>query len=141
VENHQDKTHTRHGRYIARVVTLNMILLIVGIAYSNISRYRQVKAIQDAATIAKAKSEALEEQLLDYMERTVRRWDALQEFNKNLIVPRTVEPQPPGKRNLTLEELQRPRTLTPTPTPRPKIRTIIKYKPRPKPTPWRLFNW
>lgn len=134
---------TRHGLFIARVVVVNTFLLILGFAYSNITRHSQVKRIEDAATLARAKTEALEQQLLEYMDRTVQRWDLLATANPQLAVPRTIEPQPPGKRALSPDETFHIRKPTPIPTPAPapktRVHTVIKYRRAPTPKPW--FHW
>src|SRR6266478_3848949 len=150
VQDKADRIVNRRGKYIAMVVTINLVVMVISVVYSNYLRYQQVQKIGSEAAEGRAKADLTEKQLLDYMQRTVQRWDTLQKLNPQLEVPRASEPQPPGKEFLTEKELQRgdgDRPPRPTPTaspiaskpPKAKTRTVIKYKKAPTPTPFHFF--
>ena len=102
---------------IRSIVTATLILVAIdiGIAVYNISaRTAEVRQLSNQAASNRAKADLAEKQWLEYMQRTMQRWDALQFANPQLKVPRANEPQPPGKTKLSDEELRR------SPTERPK---------------------
>lgn len=91
----------------------------------------------------RAEAKAVRQELLDFINRSVQRWEVLADSNPQLVVPKIKEPQPPGKGKLSREELLpiHP-VITPTtlPTPRPTPTPVIKIKKiyiQPSATPYR----
>lgn len=92
---------------------------------------------------ARAEAKAAKHELLDFINRSVQRWEILADANPQLVVPKITEPQPPGKGRLSDEELlpAHPKiTPPPQPTPTPVVKAVVKVKKvyvQPRSTPYR----
>jgi hypothetical protein len=136
-------------QYIARIATLSPMfwITVIILQFYNINaRHEQIRGFNKETAEERAKSKLLEDQLLEFMRRSVQRWDALQFGNPNLNVPRAMEPFPPGAPELSPSDLQRniferPPKPTTSPTPRivTKTKTQVRYRKAPTPKP--AFHW
>lgn len=125
---------------VSWVLVVALANLIV--AMWNISdRHDQMQILSDSVINSRAEAKAAKTELIDFISRSVQRWQSLADENPQLVVPKISEPQPPGKRKLSESELlpARPK-VTPTPVPMATPIRIIRTKRvyiTPKPTPYR----
>lgn len=85
-------------------------IFLLLLSLHNTARTNRAEILRNRELTA-AYAAAQERMLLNFMVRTVYRWDKLQEVNPALIVPRVTEPM--SKADLTAEEMDRSKPLPP----------------------------
>jgi hypothetical protein len=136
-----------------------MALLVIGfiaIASGVWILGNQIRLLSKQQAEYRVTTEAAEVEFLGYARAANERWEALQNYNPKLAVPRIV-PATDGARNTTPRLIVPPapsmESLSPTPSPAPSVtpepraqkkihtRTVVRYRTRPTPKPWyRMFE-
>lgn len=139
---------TERGPFVAKMVSwilLISILTLFVIMFNVWERRAQLALLTESVVNSRAEAKAAKNELIDYISRSVQRWQVLADANPQLTVPKVSEPQPPGKNLFSKDEIQRSLrvgspvvTPVPHPTPTPTVKVKIKrVYVAPKSTPYR----